>query len=86
MKRPSIDAAGLAQLSRKERLLRDVIRSGGTDRWSHLFSHGHKHPTVRLCIREGSLVETEPYRYEITDAGRRCIAELDHAAWTGAAA
>lgn len=86
MNRPNIDAAGLAQLARKDRLLRDVIRRGGSMTWPGLFERGHKHPTVRLCLREKLLTETTRHHYEITQAGRDHIAEVDHAKWTGAAA
>jgi hypothetical protein len=86
MRRPSIDKAALAQLDRQSALLRDVIRSGGKDRWSHLFTHGHRYPTVRKAIRDGYLSEPRPYHYEITQAGCDLIAQLDHAKWTGTAA
>ena len=86
MRRPSIDAAGLAQLARKDRLLREIIRRGGSMTWPGLFERGHRHPTVRLCLREGLLTELSPRHYEITQAGRDTITELDHAKWTGSAA
>lgn len=73
MKRASIDAAVLAQLERRDALLRDVIRSGGKDRWSHLHSHGHKYPTVLSAVRCGYLSQPRYYHYEITDAGRASV-------------
>lgn len=76
MKRDRIDVAGIAQIDRREALLRDVIRSGGRDRWSHLFSHGHKFPTVRSAVRDGYLTEFCAYKYEITDAGQWYIDSL----------
>jgi hypothetical protein len=51
-------------------VLRDVIRSGGRDRWSHLNSHGHAYSTVQSLVRRGLLLETRVYHYEITEAGR----------------
>lgn len=70
MKRDNIDAAIIAQINRQEALLRDVIRSGGKDRWSHLFSHGHKFPTVRSAVSRGYLKEISAYEYEVTPEGR----------------
>lgn len=51
-------------------LLRDVDRSGGTDRWSHLHSHGHSYSTVTAALRRGLLKEFQSYQYELTDRGR----------------
>lgn len=73
MKRASIDVAGLAQLERRETLLRDVIRSGGKDRWSHLFTRGHRYATILSAVRSGYLQETVVYEYEITEAGRQYV-------------
>jgi hypothetical protein len=85
MSRPSVDRAALAQLERKDRLLREVILRGGSMTWPGLFERGHKHPTVRLCVRERLLREPTRHHYEITQTGRDTIAQLDHAKWTGAA-
>lgn len=73
MQRANIDEAVLAQIGRRDALLRDVIRSGGQDRWSHLFSHGHKFPTVRAAVRHGYLTEQHAYHYEITPDGRAVL-------------
>ena len=84
MNRPRIDKAIHAQIDRLTYLLRDVVRSGGNDRWSHLFSHGHKFPTVRSAVSQGYLRQlTGPYLYEITDAGRRYLDTLDEATVRG---
>lgn len=85
MRRPSIDAAGLTQFARMDRLLREIIRRGGSMTWPGLFERGHRHPTVRLCVRERLLIEPSPRHYEITQAGRDTIADIDHAKWTGIA-
>lgn len=45
----------LAQVRRKEFLLRDVARSGGTDTLDHLRSHGHHHSTIRAAFRSDEL-------------------------------
>lgn len=79
MKRESIDAAGLAQFERMLRALRCVERSGGVDRWSHMFTHGHRYPTVLSLVRQGYLLQPRPYHYEMTDAGRRCLADVEQA-------
>lgn len=55
------------QIERMGALLRDVQRSGGTDRWSHLKSHGHHYPTVRSALERGYLREMVDDRYELTD-------------------
>lgn len=80
MKREYIDAAVHRQIDRLTALLRDVDRSGGRDRWSHLFSHGHKFPTVRSAVRQGYLAEPSAYHYELTLSGGRYLATLDEAA------
>jgi len=80
MKRPHIDAAVHRQLDRMLALLRDVDRSGGRDRWSHLFSHGHRFPTVKSAVRQGYLCETSAYHYELTLAGGAHLAATDEAA------
>jgi hypothetical protein len=76
MNRDYIDVAANAQIDRRERLLRDVIRSGGIDNWSHLHSHGHRFPTVKSAVLSGYLTETRAYHYEVTDAGRWYIDSL----------
>ena len=78
MKRDYIDVGVNAQIDRRERLLRDVIRSGGKDTWSHLFSHGHRFPTVKSAVSSGYLVKIRADHYEITDAGRSYVDSLDH--------
>lgn len=77
MNRDRIDAAAHAQIDRLTYLLRDVVRSGGKDRWSHLFSHGHRFPTVRSAVKQGYLQEATAYHYELTDAGRWYLDSLD---------
>lgn len=54
---------------RARSVLRDVLRSGGKDRWSHLMSHGHSYATVRSCVKRGWLTEPMLYSYEITFSG-----------------
>jgi len=63
----------MAQVDRAMAVLRDVMRSGGNDRWSHLHSHGHRHATVRSCVKRGWLQEPYPYTYEITASGIQAI-------------
>ena len=79
MRRPRIDAAAHAQLDRRTSLLRDVVRSGGKDRWSHLHSHGHKFASVKHAVNLGYLKEFEAYKYEITEDGERYLADLEAA-------
>lgn len=55
------------QIERMATLLRDVQRSGGTDRWSHLHSHGHRFATVKSATARGYLEETSAYHYKLTD-------------------
>lgn len=55
--------------ARARAVLRDVLRSGGKDRWSHLMSHGHNYATVRSCVKRGWLAEPMPYSYEVTFTG-----------------
>lgn len=76
MKRERIDVAVHAQLDRRTSLLRDVVRSGGKDRWSHLHSHGHYRATVLCAIRDGYL-NFAGLGYEITDSGKRYLNEID---------
>ncbi len=76
MKRERIDAAIHAQLDRRTRLLRDVVRSGGKDRWSHLFSHGHHHATLLCAVRQGYL-NFAGLGYEITESGKRYLDDID---------
>jgi hypothetical protein len=81
MKRPRIDQAIHRQLDRLTSLLRDVVRSGGRDTWSHLFSHGHKFPTVLSAIRQGYLKEplSSSRYYELTENGREYLDSLETA-------
>lgn len=85
MRRPRIDIAVRAQLQRAELLLRDVIRSGGTDNWSHLSSHGRSFSTIRSLLRQGYLenIEGSAYRFKITKSGRHSIEQIDFARFTG---
>ncbi len=76
MERQSFDRAIHAMLDRRTALLRDVVRSGGVDRWSHLHSHGHHYSTVRAAVSSGYLRE-QGYRYEITDAGIGYLDDVD---------
>lgn len=76
MKRPRYDVAINAQLDRKTSLLRDVVRSGGRDKWSHLFSHGHKYPTVLCAVRQGYL-RFHGLTYEITEQGESYLADIE---------
>lgn len=76
MRRERIDVAIHAQLDRRTSLLRDVVRSGGKDRWSHLHSHGHHHATVLCAVREGYL-NFAGLGYEITDSGKRYLDEIE---------
>lgn len=64
----------LAQNYRRQAVLRDVARSGGTDIWPHLSSHGHHFSTVRSCVRSGHLREIRAYVYELTSEGMRSVA------------
>jgi len=79
MKRPRIDVAIHAKLDRRTSLLRDVVRSGGRDRWSHLHSHGHRFPTVLSAVRDGYLKAEPSYIFEITEAGERYLSDLETA-------
>lgn len=76
MRRERIDVAAHAQLDRRTRLLRDVVRSGGKDRWSHLFSHGHHHATLLCAVRQGYL-NFAGLGYEITESGKRHLDDID---------
>lgn len=58
-----------AKLARAHAVLRDVVRSGGKDNWSHLHSHGHSFSTVWACVNRGWLKAEGRYRYELTDTG-----------------
>ena len=55
------------QIERMAALLRDVQRSGGVDRWSHLHSHGNSFSTVKSAVARGYLNETLAYHYKLTD-------------------
>lgn len=79
MDRERIDKAIHAQIDRLTYLLRDVVRSGGKGCWSHLFSHGHKFPTVRSAVKQGYLTEPMAYHYEISEPGRTYLDALDEA-------
>ena len=79
MKRPRIDRAIHAQLARLTSLLRDIERSGGRDRWSHLHSHGHKYPTISSAKRQGYVRESQAYEYELTKSGRCYLRDIDEA-------
>jgi hypothetical protein len=76
MRRPRMDVAVHAQLDRRTSLLRDVVRSGGKDRWSHLHSHGHHYATVLCAVRQGYL-SFMCLGYEITDSGKQYLDEID---------
>lgn len=76
MRRERIDVAIHAQLDRRTSLLRDVMRSGGKDLWSHLKSHGHHHTTVLCAVRQGFL-NFAGLGYEITDSGRKYLDEIE---------
>jgi DNA-binding PadR family transcriptional regulator len=77
MRRPRIDVAIHAQLDRRTSLLRDVERSGGRDRWSHLQTHGHRFPTILSAVRQGYLKAEPSYVYEITDSGKQYLADIE---------
>lgn len=62
-----------AQQQARLAILRDVIRSGGRDRWSHLHSHGHHFKQVLACANRGDLEQLGPYEWRITSAGRRAL-------------
>lgn len=62
-----------AQQSARLAILRDVARSGGTDRWSHLHSHGHHIMQVRAAVNRGDLIERSLYHFQITPAGRAAL-------------
>ncbi len=70
MKRMPIDQAQLAQMARREALLRDIARSGGTDRWDHLRSHGHHHATIARAMRQGYVMSPKRHQYILTYDGR----------------
>lgn len=55
------------QIDRLAALLRDVERSGGKDRWSHLHSHGHSYSTVRSAVLRGYMQEATAFEYSLTD-------------------
>lgn len=76
MQRPRIDKAIHAQIDRMTRLLRDVDRSGGHDVWSHLFSRGHAHATLRAAVRRKLVRHQSPY-YFLTEDGRAHLTWAD---------
>ena len=82
MDRPRIDRAIYAQLDRLAYLLRDIERSGGRDAWPHLFSHGHKMPTILSAMRQGYVREPHTHRYVLTANGRKYLAALEEARLT----
>lgn len=59
-------------------ILRDVVRSGGVDNWSHLHSHGHHFTSVKACISRGDLTRIRAYHYAITEAGRLALKSEDN--------
>lgn len=77
MQRDRIDVAIHAKLDRQLRLLRDVSRSGGRDNFDHLKSHGHHHATIATAVQSGYLKEPARRRYELTESGRRYLADID---------
>lgn len=62
-----------AQQAARLAILRDVVRSGGFDGWSHLHSHGHHFKQVMACVHRGDLEMLGPYRFIITPAGRAAL-------------
>lgn len=76
MRRERIDVAIHAQLDRRTSLLRDVVRSGGRDRWSHLRSHGHHYATVLCAVRQGYLNFSQ-LGYEIAASGKQYLDDID---------
>jgi len=58
-----------AQQSARLAILRDFVRSGGTDRWSHLHSHGHNYMQVQACANRGDIARDSSYEWRITDKG-----------------
>lgn len=62
-----------AQRDARLAIVRDVDRSGGEDRWSHLHSHGHHYSQVMACVHAGQLEEIRAYFYRITPLGRQSI-------------
>ncbi len=71
MERAHIDQAILAMLDRQDAVLRDVVRSGGRDNYTHLRSHGHHHATIRRCLKIGYLTEQRLGVYELTKDGQK---------------
>jgi len=63
-----------AQQSARLAILRDVERSGGSDVWSHLHSHGHHFKQVMACVHRGDLLQERPYEFSLTDLGRSALA------------
>jgi hypothetical protein len=59
-------------------ILRDVERSGGTDQWSHLHSHGHHFMQVTACVSRGDLREPYAYQYALTEAGLQALKDSSH--------
>ncbi len=78
MKRARIDQAVRKQLARLEVMLRDVHRSGGGDRWSYLFSRGHRFPTILSAVRQGHLSRND-YEFELTKQGHQYLDALEDA-------
>jgi hypothetical protein len=70
---------GRPQFDRRTSLLRDVVRSGGRDRWPHLRSHGHHFPTILAAVRQGYLTFEPSHVFEITESGERYLANIEAA-------
>lgn len=79
MKRERMDQAALAQIDRLTYLLRDVERNGGEDHWRHLWSRGHRYPTILSAIRQMYLSKCGVCSYKITVSGKRYLTTLDEA-------
>lgn len=62
-----------AQQDARHAILRDVLRSGGRDHWSHLHSHGHHFKQVLAAVNRGDLEPLGPYEWRITPAGRNAL-------------
>ena len=62
-----------AQSAARLAILRDVVRSGSFDTWSHLHSHGHHFKQVMACVHRGDLEMPRPYHFNLTPAGRAAL-------------
>lgn len=65
------DRVSMTPQERALSVLRDVLRSGGKDVWSHLHSHGHSYSTVRSLVARQLLLETSYCHYELSERGKR---------------